>query len=73
MLDHVVRRGAISQIPNTWDKWGREWVSRSYEFSVIFISVSVFCFSGAAVKGACSVLVVLQFKMWLFVFPFISV
>ena len=24
LLGHVVWRGAISQIPNTWDKWGRE-------------------------------------------------
>ena len=30
------------------------------------------CFSGVAVKGACSVLVVLQLKLWLLVFPFIS-
>ena len=60
MLDHVVRRWAISQIPNTWDKWGREdpfhsrekkeWtgVNGSAEvasFPSFLFSLVVFCFT----------------------------
>ena len=47
-----------------------EWVGISCEFFVIFISVSCVLFLRV---GACSVLVVLQLKLWLLVFPFISV
>ena len=40
---------------------------------ICFTYRGMLCFSGVAVKGTCSVLVVLQLKLWLLVFPFISV
>ena len=48
----------------------------SFLFSLVvfyFTCRGMLCFSGAAVKGTCSILVVLQLKLWLLVFPFISV